>query len=89
MKKVLLIISYLLIFISCTRSIDQQKYLETRLKQVNAEYQQDIKETQISSDLLNLFPNRIEYMPTSRKKAMLQVMSAYLICYLSISCRKQ
>ena len=69
MKKILLLISYLLIFITCTRSVDKQKYLEKRLKEVNLEYQQGIKDTQIPLDLLDHFPENIGYLPVAREKS--------------------
>lgn len=69
MKKSLLMISYMLIFITCTSSVDKQKYMEERLKKVNVEYQQDIKESQIPMNLLDHFPHNIKYMPVSREKS--------------------
>lgn len=67
MKKSLLIISYILVFITCTNSVDKQKFIKERLKNVNIEYQQEIRETPIPKSLLNHFPHNIKYMPVGRE----------------------
>lgn len=69
MKKIFLVISYLLIFTSCTRNIDQQKFIKERLKEVNIEYQQDMKEIKIPLALLDHFPSSIKHLPTSQAES--------------------